>query len=72
MIVPGGLVVSMLPSGSKVCGINPGQGQWIFNVDKKPQYAFLRRKVKLSAPCRKILRHVRTVRSMKEILHKAN
>ena len=32
----GGLVVSVLATGPKVCGFNPGRGRWIFKGDKNP------------------------------------
>jgi hypothetical protein len=38
----GGLVVSMLASGTKVCGFYPGRSCRIFQL-KNPQHAFLRR-----------------------------
>ena len=28
----GGLVVSMLPSGTQVCGFKPGRSRWIFRA----------------------------------------
>jgi hypothetical protein len=43
LVVLGGLVVSVLATGSKVSGLRPDRGQWIFKGDKDPQYAFLRR-----------------------------
>jgi hypothetical protein len=30
------LVVSVLATGPKVCGFNPGRGGWIFKGDKNP------------------------------------
>jgi hypothetical protein len=40
----GGLVVSMLASGTRVRGFKPGRSRWIFSVhEKNPQHAFLRR-----------------------------
>jgi hypothetical protein len=39
----GGLVVSVLATGPKVRGFNPGRGRWIFKGDKNPQHNFLRR-----------------------------
>jgi hypothetical protein len=35
-VVVGGLVVSVLATGPKVRGFNPGRGQWIFKGDKNP------------------------------------
>jgi hypothetical protein len=32
----GGLVVSVLATGPKVRGFNPGRGRWIFKGDKNP------------------------------------
>jgi hypothetical protein len=31
----GGLVVSMLASGTQVCGFKPGQSRWIFRTSEK-------------------------------------
>jgi hypothetical protein len=39
----GGLVVSMLASGTRVRGFKPGRSRWIFQDFKIPQRAFLRR-----------------------------
>ena len=39
----GGLVVSMLASGTQVCGFKPGRSRWIFSDVKNPQHAFLRK-----------------------------
>jgi hypothetical protein len=36
MVVLGGLVVSVLATGPKVRGFNPGRGRWIFKGDKNP------------------------------------
>jgi hypothetical protein len=41
-------MVSVIVIGHKVRGFNPGQ--WIFNGDKKPQHAFLRRESKVVGP----------------------
>jgi hypothetical protein len=35
-----GVVVSVLATGPKGCGFEPGQG-WIFKGDKNPQHVFL-------------------------------
>ena len=35
----GGLVDSMLASGTKVCGFKPGRSRWIFTGRKNPQHA---------------------------------
>jgi hypothetical protein len=32
----GGLVVSVFAIGTKVRGLKPGRGRWIFNGDKNP------------------------------------
>ena len=39
----GGLLVSMLASGTGVRGFEPGRSRWIFRVYEYPQYAFLRK-----------------------------
>jgi hypothetical protein len=39
----GGLVVSVLATGSKVRGFDPDRGRWIFKGDKNPEHHFLRR-----------------------------
>ena len=39
----GGLVVSVLTTGPKVRGFDPGRGRWIFKGDKNPEHHFLRR-----------------------------
>jgi hypothetical protein len=48
----GGLVVSMLASGTRVCGFKPGRSRWIFSVHEKilsmPSFG---REVKESVPC---------------------
>ena len=46
----GGLVVSMLASGTQVCGFKPGRSRWIFYGRKNPQHAFLRRGSKRICP----------------------
>jgi hypothetical protein len=38
----GGLVVSVLATGPKVRGFNPGRGRWNFKGDKNPEHDFLR------------------------------
>jgi hypothetical protein len=50
---------SVLATGPKVRRFNPGRGRLISKGNKIPQYAFLRRGIKPSAPCLKILRHVK-------------
>ena len=44
----GGLVVSMLASGTQICGFKPGRSRWIGR--KNPQHAFLRRGNKRICP----------------------
>ena len=46
----GGLVVSMLASGTQVCAFKPGRSRWIFSDVKNPQHAFLRRGSKRICP----------------------
>jgi hypothetical protein len=47
----GGLVVSMLASGSRVRGFDPDRSRWIFfPMWKNPQHAFLRRGSKIICP----------------------
>ena len=45
-----GLVVSMLASGTQVCGFKPGRSRWIFSDVKSPQHAFLWRGSKRICP----------------------
>jgi hypothetical protein len=59
LVILGGVMVSMVASRPKVRGFRPGQAQWIFKGDSNPQHFLLLRGVKLSAPCRKILRHIK-------------
>ena len=47
---PGGPVVIMLASGSKVRGIDPGRGRWIFSESKNPEYDSLRKGSKAMGP----------------------
>jgi hypothetical protein len=42
-VTHGGLVVSMLDTGPKVCGFKPGRGWCIFNGNKNPKHDFLQR-----------------------------
>ena len=46
----GGLLVSVLATGPKVCGFDPGRGRWIFKGDKNPEPHFLRRGSKAVGP----------------------
>ena len=46
----GGLVVSMLASGTQVCGFKPGRSCWIFTGVKINKHAFLRRGSKRICP----------------------
>jgi hypothetical protein len=51
------IVLAILP---KVRGFKRGREQWIFESDKKIRSTtFFGGEVKLSVPCRKILRHVK-------------
>ena len=45
----GSLVVSMLASGTQVCGFKPGRSRWIFGR-KNPQHAFLGTRSKRICP----------------------
>jgi hypothetical protein len=54
----GGLVVSMLASGTQYRGFAPGQSRQIF-VRKNPQHAFLRKGRKSRLPHVADLRHVK-------------
>jgi hypothetical protein len=47
----GGLGVSMLASGTQVCGFERGRSHRIFQGEKNPQHAFLRRGSPMSQPC---------------------
>ena len=47
---PGGPVIIILASGSKVRGFDPGQGPWIFSERKNPGYDFLRKESKAVGP----------------------
>jgi hypothetical protein len=57
-LVLGGLVVNVNAIGPKVRGLKPGRGVWPF-MGKKSQHAYLPRGTEPSAPCPKILRHVK-------------
>ena len=46
----GGLVVSILATGTRVRGFKPGRSRWIFREAENPQYAFLRRGSKRICP----------------------
>jgi hypothetical protein len=50
----GGLVVSMLPSGTQDRGFEPGRSRRIFRAKKNPQHAFLRRGSKAVCPMSQI------------------
>jgi hypothetical protein len=52
-------VVGVLAVGPKICGFKPGQGRWIFKGKKIPIMMSFVGEVKLSVPCRKIIRHVK-------------
>jgi hypothetical protein len=47
----GGLVVSMLASGSRVRGFKPGQGRWIFTSVKILSMPSFGGEVEVSVPC---------------------
>ena len=47
---PGGPVVIILASGSKVRRFKPGRGQWIFS-ERNPEYDFLQKEGKDLVPC---------------------
>jgi hypothetical protein len=49
----GGLVVSMLASGTQDRGFTPGQSRWIFSGEKILSMPSFGREVKLFAPCRR-------------------
>jgi hypothetical protein len=53
----GGLVVSVVTIGPKVCWFKHGRGLWIFKGDKNPPHTFVG-EIKPSATC-KIFRHVK-------------
>jgi hypothetical protein len=57
--VLGGLVVIVFANGPKVRGFKPGRGRWIWKVIKIRCTTSFGGEVKPSAPCRKILRHVK-------------
>jgi hypothetical protein len=52
-------VVSVLATGTKVCGFKPGLERRDFKGDKNPCTTFFGGEVKLSIPCRKIIWHVK-------------
>ena len=47
----GGLVVSMLASGTQVCGFKPGRSRWVFTEVKILSMPSSRGEVKESVPC---------------------
>ena len=47
----GGIVVSMLASGTQVCGFKPGRSRWIFTGVKIPSMPSSGGEVKESVPC---------------------
>jgi hypothetical protein len=53
-VVLGGVMVSVLAIGPKVCGFNPGRGRWIFKGDKIRNAPSFRGKVKPLVPYRKM------------------
>jgi hypothetical protein len=62
VVVFGGLLFIVLAIEPNVCGFKPSQGRWIFQGGE----------VKYSAPCRKILRHIKKLQCMKEIFRLQN
>jgi hypothetical protein len=58
-VVLGGIVVCVLAIGPKIRGLKPCRRLWIFKGNKNFQHSFLRREVKPSIPCCKILWHVK-------------
>jgi hypothetical protein len=57
----GGVVVSVLATGPKGCGFEPGHGDGFFKGDKIRSTPFFEWEVKPEVPCRKSLRHVKDV-----------
>jgi hypothetical protein len=55
----GSLAVSVLAIGRKVRGLNRGRGRWTFKSYKTRSRPSFGGEVKPSAPCRKILQHVK-------------
>ena len=47
---PGGPVVIILTTGSKVRGFKPSQGRWMFSEHKNPEYDFLWKGSKAMGP----------------------
>jgi hypothetical protein len=69
LVVALGSLVVIAP---KVRGLKPGRGRLIFKGDKVRSRTAFGGEVKPSAPCRKILRHVKNPYSMKEIFRSQN
>ena len=59
----GGLVVSMLASGTQVCGFKPGRSRWIFTNVKILSIPSSGGEVKESVP----LRHVKEPSNLREL-----
>ena len=57
---PGGPVVIILATGTKVRGFKPGRSRWIFSEGKNPEYDFLRKEIKPFVPCRRFTTSKRT------------
>jgi hypothetical protein len=57
----GGVVVSVLATGPKVCEFEPGQGDGFLRAIKIRSTPSFGWEVKPEVPCRKILRHVRSL-----------
>jgi hypothetical protein len=54
-----GVVVSVLATGHKGCGFEPGQGDGYLRAIKIRSTLSLEWEVKAEVPCRKILRHLK-------------
>jgi hypothetical protein len=52
----GGVMVSVLATETKVCGLKPGSEQRILRATKIRNTPSFRRKMKQSAPCRNIVK----------------
>jgi hypothetical protein len=59
IVAPSGLVNIVITIGPKVRWFKPGRRRWFFKGYKNPSTTFFGGKVKPSAPCGKILRHIK-------------
>jgi hypothetical protein len=59
LVVLGAVMVIVLTIGPKIVKFNACRERWAFKSDKNPLHDFLRREVKPSAPCLKMLWHVK-------------